>query len=104
VTSPSADTLPSRPSGARPGLLVLVYLLAFVVMADARAISLFAFSLFLGSGTGTAAPGGLIETEGYDALLAVCGVGLLALGLAAPRSTELRRTESGPPAPTPSSG
>ncbi len=69
--------------------------------ARGTAISLFAFSLFLGSGVGTAALGALIEIEGYDALLAVCGIGLAVLGLAAPRLTELRPAESRPSAPTP---
>ncbi len=72
--------------------------------ARGTAISLFAFSLFLGSGVGTAALGALIEIEGYDALLAVCGIGLAVLGLAAPRLTELRPAETRPPAPTPSTG
>ncbi len=66
--------------------------------ARGTAISLFAFSLFLGSGVGTAALGGLVEGEGYDALLAVCGVGLIVLALLAPRLTELVRA----PVPEPS--
>ena len=73
-------------------------------LARGTAISLFAFSLFLGSGVGTAALGALVEVEGYDALLATCGVGLVALGLVAPRLTELRASEPEEPAPTPSSG
>jgi predicted MFS family arabinose efflux permease len=72
--------------------------------ARGTAISLFAFSLFLGSGVGTAALGALIEIEGYDALLAVCGIGLAVLGLAAPRLTELRPAETRPSAPTPGTG
>lgn len=72
--------------------------------ARGTAISLFAFSLFLGSGAGTAALGALVETQGYDALLVVCGVGLVVLGLVAPRSTEIRRPTPEASAATPGGG
>lgn len=55
--------------------------------ARATAISLFAFSLFVGSAVGTAVLGQLIEIRGYGALLLTCGVALALLGAAAPRLT-----------------
>jgi predicted MFS family arabinose efflux permease len=55
--------------------------------AMATAISLFAFSLFVGSAAGTAVLGQLVESRGYGALLLSCGVALVLLGVAAPRLT-----------------
>jgi predicted MFS family arabinose efflux permease len=55
--------------------------------AMATAISLFAFSLFVGSAAGTAVLGQLVESRGYGALLLSCGVALALLGVAAPRLT-----------------
>lgn len=55
--------------------------------ARATAISLFAFSLFVGSAVGTAVLGQLIEIRGYGALLLTCGVALALLGATAPRLT-----------------
>jgi predicted MFS family arabinose efflux permease len=40
------------------------------------AVALFAFSLFLGSGAGTAILSVLLTAFGYEALLLVCGLGL----------------------------
>ena len=55
--------------------------------ARGTAISLFLFSLFVGSAVGTAVLGQLVETRGYRALLLSCGVALALLGLATPRLT-----------------
>jgi MFS transporter, YNFM family, putative membrane transport protein len=57
--------------------------------ARGTAISVFAFALLLGSATGTAALGTLLAIQGYDALLAVAGLALLAVGGFAPRLTAL---------------
>jgi predicted MFS family arabinose efflux permease len=62
--------------------------------ARGTAISLFAFSLFVGSAVGTAVLGQLIETRGYGALLLSCGVALALLGVAAPRLTALATAAS----------
>lgn len=53
--------------------------------ARGAAVSLFAFSLFLGQGLGAALLGALIDNAGYTAALALVGIatGLLALGLVA---------------------
>jgi predicted MFS family arabinose efflux permease len=64
--------------------------------ARGTAISLFAFSLFLGSALGTAFLGQLLSASGYDAILLVSGVALLALAVLAPRLT------AHPAAPAPS--
>ncbi len=40
-------------------------------------VALFAFSLFLGAGVGTAAMGWLVSTAGYVPLVLVCGAGML---------------------------
>jgi predicted MFS family arabinose efflux permease len=55
--------------------------------ARGTAISLFAFSLFLGSALGTAFLGQLLSVSGYDAILLVSGVALVMLAVAAPRLT-----------------
>ena len=63
--------------------------------ARGTAISLVAFSLFLGSALGTAFLGQLLAASGYDAILLVSGVALVALAVLAPRLT------AHPVAPTP---
>jgi predicted MFS family arabinose efflux permease len=45
------------------------------------AVALFAFSLFLGGGAGTAALGAVLSFSGYPLLLAISGVGMLAVTL-----------------------
>jgi predicted MFS family arabinose efflux permease len=55
--------------------------------ARGTAISLFAFSLFMGSALGTAALGQLLAAADYDAVLLVSGVALVALAFVAPRLT-----------------
>jgi predicted MFS family arabinose efflux permease len=55
--------------------------------ARGTAISLFAFSLFVGSAVGTAFLGQLVEISGYGALLLSCGVALALLAVTAPRLT-----------------
>jgi predicted MFS family arabinose efflux permease len=55
--------------------------------ARGTAISLFAFSLFLGSAAGTALLGGLLDRSGYDAVMLASGVALVVMALLAPRLT-----------------
>jgi predicted MFS family arabinose efflux permease len=55
--------------------------------ARGTAISLFAFSLFLGSGVGTAALGIVLDHRGYDGVLLLSGVALGLVALFAPRLT-----------------
>jgi len=43
----------------------------------ATAVALFAFSLFLGGGAGTAVLSVILTTAGYQAVISVCGMGLL---------------------------
>jgi predicted MFS family arabinose efflux permease len=45
------------------------------------AVALFAFSLFLGGGIGTAALGGVLTFSGYPLLLGISGVGMLLVTL-----------------------
>jgi predicted MFS family arabinose efflux permease len=52
--------------------------------ARGTGISLFAFSLFVGSATGTAVLGQLLASRGYGALLLSCGVALALLGVCRP--------------------
>lgn len=58
--------------------------------ARGTAISLFAFSLFMGSGLGTAFFGLLLTIAGYNAILLTAGLGLTGLGLIAPGLTRHR--------------
>jgi len=58
--------------------------------ARGTAISLFAFSLFVGSAVGTAVLGQILERSGYGALLLSCGVALALLAVTAPRLTAPR--------------
>ncbi len=55
--------------------------------ARGTAISLFAFGLFAGSALGTAVLGRLLAVSGYEAVLLVSGLALLALAVLAPRLT-----------------
>lgn len=55
--------------------------------ARGTAISLFAFSLFMGSALGTAALGQLLAAADYEAVLLASGVALVVLALVAPRLT-----------------
>lgn len=55
--------------------------------APGTAISLFAFSLFVGSALGTALLGKLLDASGYGAILLASGIALLVVGVAAPRLT-----------------
>lgn len=57
------STLQTRITEAVPGL-------------RATAVALFALSLFLGQGTGTAALGAALNASGYGAVLVACGAGL----------------------------
>jgi predicted MFS family arabinose efflux permease len=59
--------------------------------APGTAISLFAFSLFIGSAVGTALLGGLLDLAGYDAVLIACGAALLAVAAVAPSLTAAPR-------------
>ncbi len=62
--------------------------------ARGKAFSLFAFSLFLGLSTGSAAFGQLVDAGRYDALFVIAGAGLAAVGLAtafAPQHGSSRR-------------
>ena len=59
--------------------------------ARGTAISLFAFSLFLGSAIGTAFLGWLLSASGYEAILLASGAALVALALTAPRLTAAPR-------------
>jgi predicted MFS family arabinose efflux permease len=68
------STFQTRATELRPG-------------ARGTAISLFALALFLGGGVGTALLAALLTAAGYGAMLLVCGLGLMLLGLAAPRLT-----------------
>ena len=72
------STFQTRATELRPG-------------ARGTAISLFAFTLFLGGGVGTALLGALLAAASYDAILLTCGVGLLLLAVLAPRLTAPRR-------------
>jgi predicted MFS family arabinose efflux permease len=65
--------------------------------ARGTAISLFAFSLFLGSALGTALLARMLASSGYDAVLLVSGLTLLVLAAVAPRLTSPRRAAE--PAP-----
>lgn len=55
--------------------------------ARGTAISMFAFSLFLGSAVGTAFLGWLLAGSGYDAILLASGAALVVLAVLAPRLT-----------------
>lgn len=55
--------------------------------ARGTAISLFAFSLFMGSALGTAALGQLLAAADYEAVLLASGIALVVLALVAPRLT-----------------
>ncbi len=55
--------------------------------ARGTAISLFAFALFLGSGTGTALLGVVLDRQGFDGVLLASGAALALVGLLAPRLT-----------------
>jgi predicted MFS family arabinose efflux permease len=66
--------------------------------ARGTAISLFAFSLFVGSAVGTALLGQVLESRGYGALLLSCGVALALLGVTAPRLTAPRLIAPAPAA------
>lgn len=55
--------------------------------ARGTAISLFAFSLFMGSALGTAALGQLLAAADYEAVLLASGAALVVLALVAPRLT-----------------
>jgi len=48
----------------------------------ATAVALFAFSLFMGQGAGTAALGFLLNRFGYQAILVACGAGFLLFAMA----------------------
>jgi len=63
------STLQTRITEAVPGL-------------RATAVALFAFSLFLGQGAGTAALGAVLNAYGYGAVLVVCGTGLAIFAIA----------------------
>jgi predicted MFS family arabinose efflux permease len=63
--------------------------------ARGTAISLFAFTLFLGSGSGTSLLGLLLDRVGYDAVLLTCGGGLIVLGLVASPLTAPSARRSG---------
>jgi predicted MFS family arabinose efflux permease len=65
--------------------------------ARGTAISLFAFSLFMGSAVGTAVLGRLLAAADYDAVLLASGVALVVLALVAPRLT----AQPAVPAPAP---
>jgi predicted MFS family arabinose efflux permease len=52
------------------------------------AVSLFAFSLFLGRGIGTAVLGLVVTAASYEALILVCGVGMVGLTIATARSRQ----------------
>ncbi len=66
--------------------------------ARGTSLSLFAFSLFLGGGLGTAVHGLLVAGPGSHASMAAGGVGLCAYGLLAPGWLGLRGTRRRPPA------
>lgn len=63
--------------------------------ARGTAISLFAFSLFLGSALGTAGLGRLLAVSGFDAVLLASGAALVALAALAPRLTALPAAPAG---------
>ncbi len=50
--------------------------------ARGKAFSLFAFSLFLGLSTGSAAFGWLVDAGSYDAMFVIAGAGLIGIGVA----------------------
>src|SRR5581483_6416540 len=50
--------------------------------ARGTAVSLFAFSFFLGQGAGAAALGRVVDGPGYVPALLVAGLGMLVLGIA----------------------
>jgi predicted MFS family arabinose efflux permease len=53
--------------------------------ARGKAFSLFPASLFSGVAAGTAAMGALVDAGGEQAMLAICGVGLIAVGIVTAR-------------------
>jgi beta-N-acetylhexosaminidase len=59
--------------------------------ARGKAFSLFAASLFTGSAVGTAVLGPLLDRGLEDALLGICGAGLIAVGLSAARPPAYNR-------------
>jgi predicted MFS family arabinose efflux permease len=53
--------------------------------ARGKAFSLFPASLFSGVAVGTAVMGALVDAGGEQAMLAICGVGLIAVGIVTAR-------------------
>lgn len=72
-----------------------------VPTARGTGLALFAFSLFLGNGLGTAFFAGLLETAGYGALLLSAGLGLLGFAVIGPTLAGARRRPRAPNRPAP---